>query len=104
MDMKPQRLTCPTCGKVHLRCASWRYGAFCSRKCYESLPFPRLYPHIKHEDVQRVARLYLCQKDAAKALGVSYVRFRRVVEKLGLRGSFAPHGGAATWAATWEQM
>lgn len=96
-DMRPLYLTCPACGKQHTRNSAWRSGDYCSEECYRSMPFPR-YPHITEQELSRVVRQYPNQKAAAKALGVSYVRFRRVVGSRGLRQRFPAHGGAATWA------
>lgn len=93
----PLQLVCPACGKLHKRCASWRYGDYCSRKCYFAMPFPRR-PDIKVADLERVCRMYLTQKRAAEAIGVSYRQFRRVVHKLNLNHHFPLRYGAASWA------
>ena len=87
--------TCPTCGRVHSRVESWRWGEFCNTECYLALPFPK-HPNISMDDLYRVARLYTYQKVAAKALGVSYNRFRQVVKKFNLRDQF-PERGGRTW-------
>lgn len=72
----PLHLTCPHCGTRHTRCASWRWGDYCTRECYLAQPFPR-YPHISVADIERVRRMYPTQKAAAAALGVGYKQYRR---------------------------
>ena len=59
------------------------------------MPFPRL--KIGLDALQRVVRMYPNQKRAAEALGVSYVRFRRVLKRYNLRDTFPAPGGCATW-------
>lgn len=88
---------CPVCNARYRRHDSGRRGAFCSDTCRYSIPFPRR-PQIGWEDVRRVVVMYPTQKSAAKALGLSYVRFRRFVKSEGLRQYFPVPGGAAAWA------
>lgn len=87
---KRPRLTCPACGTAHKnRPASWVYGNYCSWECYLSMPFPKVAPHIKDKDLERICRQYPSQVAAAAAVGINALYFGRVVKKRGLTHHFA---------------
>ena len=90
-------MICPACEKITDDLRDTRH-----RRCYRSEAFPRLRDRMEYDPVEEImeyAAMGITQKDTAAILGISYRQFRRVVRRMGLRGLFLAHGGAATQAA-----